>query len=116
MEGAGGFSNVMVIFAAQTTGATTTVTYGAVGASDDSPVPSDDDACIDADVRAGQHTYWQPVRALVSQQLAGKDGWFSLGTLVFHGTGGNSPRGSFYYDCATDGVLLDPGIPVPEPA
>jgi hypothetical protein len=116
MEGAGGFSNVMVIFAAQTTGATTTVTYGAVGASDDSPVPSDDDACIDADVRAGQDTYWQPVRALVSQQLAGKDGWFSLGTLVFHGTGGNSPRGSFYYDCATDGVLLDPGIPVPEPA
>jgi hypothetical protein len=115
VEGVGSFRNAMVIFAAQTSGATTTVTYGAFGASDDSPVPSDDDACIDADVRSSPDTYWQPVRVVVSRQLAGKDGWFSLGTLVFHGTGGNSPQGSFYYDCATDGVLLDPGIPVPEP-
>jgi hypothetical protein len=113
VNGDGGFDNAMVIFASQTSGAVTTVTYGAIGARYDPLIPSDDDACIDADVRTGPDNYWQPVRVLVGQQITGSDEWLSLGTLVFRGTSANSPQGSFFYDCATDTELGPPGIPVP---
>jgi hypothetical protein len=114
-----GFDNAMVIFAAHTSGATTTVTYGAIGGVDDlSLFPPSDDACIDSDSTTSQATYWQPVRALVSQQITGKRGWFSTGTLVFHGTRANSPQGTFFYDCAeanaeNNSLLALWGIPVP---
>jgi hypothetical protein len=114
-----GFDNAMVIFAAHTSGAATAVTYGAIGGVDDlSLIPPADDACIDSDSTTSQATYWQPVRALVSQQITGKQEWFSTGTLVFHGTRANSPQGTFFYDCAEanaeNSSLFDLwGIPVP---
>jgi DnaJ domain len=113
VNGDGGFDNAMVIFASQTSGAVTTVTYGAIGARSDSLVPSDDDACIDADVRTGPDNYWQPVRVLVGQQITSREEWLSLGTLVFRGTSANSPQGSFFYNCATDTELGPLGILVP---
>lgn len=113
------FDNAMVIFAARTSGATTTVTYGAIGGVDDLSLnPPSDAACIDGDSATGQETYWQPVRALVSQQITGKREWSSTGTLVFHGTRANSPQGTFFYDCAEANAEYSSfwglgGIPVP---
>ncbi len=107
--------NAMVIFAAHTSGAITTLTFGAIGGTDDdSLIPPANHACIDSDSTTSQHTYWQPVRALVSQQVNGKHEWFTVGTLVFRGTPANSPQGSFFYDCAEDNDEINAwGILVP---
>jgi DnaJ-like protein len=104
--------NAMVVFAVHTSGAATTVSYGAIGAEDgDSLTPPGNGSCVGNGATGGQTRYWQPARALVSQRVTGKREWFETGTLVFRETGAGSPRGTFYYDCADNSVPGMPGMP-----
>jgi len=109
--------NAMVVFAVHTSGATTTVTYGAIGGPagslEPSLIPPANDSCVDSDYTTSQYTYWQPVQSLVSQQVAGAAEWFETGTLVFRDTATDSPRGNFYYNCAEDIPGGEPGIAIP---
>lgn len=106
--------NAMVVFAVRASAGTTTVTFGAIGGPHGSLVasliPPADDACIDSDYTTSQHTYWQPVKALVSQQVTGSAEWLETGTLVFRGSAAVTPRGIFYYDCAEDTTQWEPGF------
>jgi hypothetical protein len=110
-------SNAMVVFAVHTSGATTSVTYGAVGGPagslEPSLIPPANDSCVDSDYTTSQYTYWQPVQSLVSQQVTSATEWFETGTLVFRDTTANSPRGNFYYNCAEDVPGGEPGIAIP---
>ncbi len=108
-------TDAMVVFSAHTSGNVTTVTYGAVGENrDGTRKPPADYTCVDGGggVR-GADTYWQPVRDLVSQQVNGAQQRFSVGTLVFRGSHGHSPRGTFYSSCALDTSLFQLGITIP---
>lgn len=110
----GFLNNAMVVFDAHTTGDVTTVTYGVVGGNDYGTLnPPADDACIDGGGAPDIATYWQPVRDLVSQQVNGKQEWFSTGSLVFRDRQGPGPQGRFYYSCAQDTSEYPLGIMVP---
>lgn len=107
-------TDAMVVFSAHTSGNVTTVTYGAVGGNRDGiRKPPADYTCIDGGGAPGAAAYWQPVRDLVSQQVSGAQERFSIGTLVFRDSHGQSPRGTFYSSCALNTSLFQLGITVP---
>ncbi|MGH3210280.1 MAG: hypothetical protein ACRDNO_21260, partial [Trebonia sp.] len=105
------------VFGIQTSGATTTVTYGAIGRASSvalSRTPPVDDSCVDSVAAAGPPSFSWPVQSLVSQQVAGPAEWLATGTLVFHDVTANEQQGSyFHYDCAADVVDGVLGIAVP---
>jgi len=108
--------NAMVVFAIHTSGATTTVTYGAVGqapATELSGTPPADDACVDSGQGSGLLTYWHPSKSLVSHQVAGTAEWLETGILVFDGVTDSRQGSYFHYDCADDLASDAPGIAVP---
>jgi hypothetical protein len=109
--------NAMAVFAVRTSGAMTSITYGAIGGPagslEPSLIPPANDSCIDSDYTTSRQTYWQPVRALVSQQVTGQGEWFETGTLVFRGTPADRPGGNFFYDCAEDTPVGEPGLAIP---
>jgi DnaJ-like protein len=101
-----------VVFAVHTSGATTTVTYGAIGQAP-SVTPPADDSCVASGLSTGQPTYLQPVQSLVSQQVTGAAEWLETGTLVFRGISATSQQGYFHYNCTAGIADGEPGIAVP---
>jgi hypothetical protein len=101
-----------VVFAVRTSGATMTVTYGAIGQAP-SLTPPADDSCVAGGLATGQPAYRQPVRSLVSQQVTGADEWLETGTLVFRGIAATSQQGYFHYNCTVGIADGEPGIAVP---
>jgi DnaJ domain len=101
-----------VVFTIQTSDATTTVTYGAIGQA---PVltPPADAACVASGAAPGPPTYWQPVQSLVSQRVTGAAEWLETGTLVFRGIVASSQPGYFHYNCLAGIADGEPGIAVP---
>ena len=101
-----------VVFAIRTSGATTTVSYGAIGQAP-SLTPPADDSCVASGLSTGQPTFWQPVRSLVSQHVTGADEWLETGTLVFRGIAATGQQGYFHYNCTAGIADGEPGIAVP---
>jgi hypothetical protein len=101
-----------VVFTIHTAGATTMVTYGAIGQAPPLTPPADG-ACIASSSTAGQPAYWQPVQSLVGQQVTGAAEWLETGTLVFGGIGATSQQGHFHYNCDAGIADGEPGIAVP---
>jgi molecular chaperone DnaJ len=101
-----------VVFATRTSGATTTVTYGAIGQAP-SLTPPADDSCVASGLATGQPAYRQPVQSLVSQHVTGADEWLETGTLVFRGIAASSQQGYFHYNCTAGIADGEPGIAVP---
>ena len=101
-----------VVFAIHTSGATTTVSYGAIGQAP-SLTPPADDSCVASGPATGQATYRQPVQSLVSQHVTGADEWLETGTLVFRGTAATSQQGYFHYNCTAGIADGEPGTAVP---
>jgi molecular chaperone DnaJ len=101
-----------VVFATRTSGATTTVTYGAIGQAP-SLTPPADDSCVASGLATSQPAYRQPVQSLVSQHVTGADEWLETGTLVFRGIVATSQQGYFHYNCTAGIADGEPGIAVP---
>jgi hypothetical protein len=106
--------NAMMVFAVQTSGATTTVSYGAIGqAGTASFTPPANDSCIHPGSPNSRFSYSLPVQSLVSQQVIGAAEWFETGTLVFHGSTADGQQTSLYYNCAEATPSGQPGVAVP---
>jgi hypothetical protein len=101
-----------VVFTIRTSGATTTVTYGAIGQAP-SLTPPADDSCVASGLATGQPAYRQPVQSLVSQHVTGADEWLETGTLVFRGIAAAGQQGYFHYNCTAGIADGEPGIAVP---
>jgi hypothetical protein len=101
-----------IVFTVRTSGATTTVTYGAIGQAP-SLTPPADGACIATRSAAGQPAYRPPVQSLVSQQVTGAAEWLETGTLVFRGIAAAAQQGYFHYNCTAGLADGEPGIAVP---
>jgi DnaJ domain len=107
--------NAMVVFAVSTSGATTTVSYSAIGPGS-SVEPSLTSPAADSCVytgETGQSAYRKPEQSLISQRVTGTAEWLETGTLVFHGLSASSRRGDFYYNCAHDIPVGETGISIP---
>jgi DnaJ domain len=101
-----------VVFTMSAAGATTTVTYGAIGQAPPL-IPPADGACVASSSAGGQPDYGHPAQSLVGQQVTGAAEWLETGTLVFRDIEAASRPGYFHYNCAADLAHGEPGIAVP---
>jgi hypothetical protein len=108
--------NAMVVFAVSTSGATTTVSYSAVGpgsSAEPSLASPAADSCVYDGGEAGRPADWKPEQTLISQRVSGTAEWLETGTLVFRGISASGRRGDFYDNCTHGIPVGEAGIAVP---